>query len=82
MSPFILRPFTWRHLLWIYLLPIPLLFTIWDSLVSGLRTYSPRELEAMVRFPGAETYEWKVGECTSKATRTCKVTYLIGIPKG
>ncbi len=79
-SPFVLRPFTWRHLLWIYLLPFPLLFTVWDSLVSGLRTYAPRELEAMLRFPGAETYTWKIGECTSKDTRACKVTYLIGIP--
>jgi len=78
-SPFVLRPFTWRHLLWIHLLPFPVLFTVWDSLISGLRTYSTRELEDLIHFPQAETYEWKIGERT--ATWACTVTYLIGTPR-
>jgi hypothetical protein len=78
-SPFILRPFTLQHLVWIYLLPVPLLCTVWDSLVSGLRTYSPKELEEMVHFPRAETYEWTIGQC--KSTRAPSVIYLVGIPR-
>ena len=78
VSPFVLRPFTLQHFVWIYLLPLPLFLTVWDSLVSGLRTYSPRELEALIRFPGSETYQWTLGECPS--TWACKVTYLVGIP--
>lgn len=79
VSPFVLRPFRWQHVVWIYLLPFPLLFTVWDSIISGLRTYSPQELEDLTRFPHAETYQWTIGKRPS--TWACTVVYLIGIPR-
>lgn len=79
-SLFVLRPFTLQHLFWIYLLPIPLLCTIWDSMVSCLRTYSPRDLEALLDFPGAEGFRWEIGQ--TSYFWGLKVTYLIGTPLG
>src|SRR2546425_11759383 len=43
VTPFI-RPFRWSRLLWTYLIPLVPLVTLFDGLVSCLRTYSVQEL--------------------------------------
>ncbi len=78
LAPFCLRPFTWRKLLWIYLLPVPLAITVWDGLVSTLRTYSPAELEGLVAGIDGGDYSWEIGRMRS--TLGCRVTWLIGVP--
>lgn len=76
--PFV-RPLTWRHLLWTYLLPVVPLIGMWDGLVSCLRTYSPRELREMTGSCAAEGYGWEIGRVRSFGA--CRVTYLFGFPR-
>jgi hypothetical protein len=56
----LVRPPSATRLLLTYVLPaIPLLFA-WDGMVSGLRAYTPEELEALARgVRGSEGYTWK-----------------------
>lgn len=76
MTPFI-RPFTWKRLLWTYLLPVVPLVILWDGLVSVARTYSPRDLEKMTE-KLRDGYRWDIG--TRKTSLTMTITYLVGYP--
>ncbi len=78
VTPFI-RPFSFRRLLFTYLLPIIPLFVLWDGVVSCFRTYSIEEMEALVAtLSNTSTYNWEIGEKKGKAH---KILYLIGTPK-
>ena len=78
-APFVLRPFTWQRLLWIYIIPLPLLLDVWDGIVSNLRTYSPEELNVLIAGMKCDEYIWDIGKVRSFGA--CSITYLIGIPK-
>jgi hypothetical protein len=73
-----MRPRSWERFLWTYLLPLPLLFTIWDGLVSCLRTYSPAELKQLTRSIECQDYCWEIGKIRSFGA--CRITYLFGYP--
>jgi hypothetical protein len=73
-----MRPWSWERLLWTYLLPLPILFTIWDGLVSCLRTYSPAELQQLARSIECQDYSWEIGKIRSFGA--CRITYLFGYP--
>jgi hypothetical protein len=75
----IVRPFRWSRLLFTYLLPLVPLATIWDGLVSCLRIYSPRELEALVASLPANDFRWDIGRQRVPFTPIA-VTYLVGHP--
>jgi len=75
--PFI-RPFSWRRLLWTYLIPVWMVFGLWDGLVSCLRTYSPRELRDLTADLGDGGYRWEAGRVRSFGA--CRITYLLGVP--
>ncbi len=75
--PFV-RPMTWRHLLWTYVLPIVPVIGAWDGFVSCLRTYSPVELRKLTENCGAPGYKWEIGRIRSFGA--CRVTYLFGYP--
>jgi len=77
-TPFI-RPFRWSRLLWTYLIPVVPLVSLFDGLVSCLRTYSVAELRELVEGLEADDYQWEIGEVKSKAN-PIPVTYLIGVP--
>jgi hypothetical protein len=51
---------------------------MWDGFVSCLRTYSPRELEALVRALPDGDMEWRIGRVRSLGLS--RVTWLIGTP--
>jgi hypothetical protein len=68
---------TWRKFLLTYVLPITPFTNMWDYFVSNLRTYSPSELENLVKQLNAPGYEWEIGKLWSKKAR-CQVPYLIG----
>lgn len=74
----LIRPLTWRRLLWTYLLPVVPLVAVWDGLVSVLRSYSTAELEGMVEGLDRDGYSWRVGQARSLGAS--RVTYLIGVP--
>ncbi|MBZ5544437.1 MAG: hypothetical protein LAO07_12275 [Acidobacteriia bacterium] len=73
-----MRPWSWERLLWTYLLPLPILFALWDGLVSCLRTYSPAELQQLTRSIECQDYSWEIGRIRSFGA--CRITYLFGHP--
>jgi len=80
VSPFI-RPFRWSRLLWTYLIPLIPAVTLFDGLVSCLRTYSVQELKALTAGLDASDYHWEVGSVKSNGS-LIPITYLVGIPLG
>ncbi len=80
ITPFI-RPLTLSRVLWTYIIPvIPIVFS-WDALVSCLRTYSIKELEAIVKGIMNKGYTWETGVCNNLNSRfPIKVTYLLVYP--
>ncbi len=78
-TPFI-RPFKFGRIFFTYFIPIVPLFVWWDGIVSVLRTYSVKEMQALVdQLENTESFEWEIGV---KKTGPVKVPYLIGFPKG
>ncbi len=75
--PFV-RPMSWRHLLWTYIVPVVPLIAAWDGFVSCLRTYSPMELRKLTESCSAPGYKWEIGRVRSFGA--CRVTYLFGYP--
>lgn len=78
MTPMI-RPFRWSRLLFTYVIPAIPAFTLWDGLVSVLRTYSTDELQEMVRtLRSSAAFSWDIGETKSEGV---SIVYLLGYPK-
>ena len=76
-TPFI-RPFSFRRLLWTYLLPVVPIVAMWDGLVSCLRTYSLEELRDLVDGLEDSTYWWDIGMVRSVGFS--RVTFAVGVP--
>lgn len=77
-TPFI-KPFSLGRLIFTYLIPIVPLFVMWDGIVSSLRTYSVKEMEALVeKLNNKDSFEWKIGKAKNGPA---VVLYLIGVPK-
>ena len=66
-------------MLWTYLLPLVPLVTLFDGLVSCLRTYSVQDLRKLTAKLGTKDYHWEVGIAKSKMT-PMPITYLLGVP--
>ena len=78
MTPLI-RPFRWTRLWWTYLIPLVPLATLFDGLVSCLRTYTVPELRDLTVGLGTNDYQWDIGTVKGKWS-PIPITYLIGIP--
>ncbi len=76
--PFI-RPFKWSRIFFTYIIPAIPIFTMWDGLVSVLRTYSVKELEEMTEKIDVANYEWEIGRVNVKGA--LNVLYLLGYPR-
>lgn len=77
-TPFI-KPFEFKRLIFAYLIPVLPVLVLWDGVVSCLRTYSVRELKALIQgLEGNERFEWEVNGMKSGPG---KILYLMGIPK-
>ena len=77
-TPFI-RPFKIGRILFTYVIPLVPLFTLWDGVVSALRTYSVNEMLDLV--DGVENndrFDWDIGKLKSGIG---VVLYLIGTRK-
>ena len=78
MTPFI-KPFKVNRLIFTYLIPVLPLITLWDGVISVLRTYNEKELSQMIlQLRNSERFNWQVG--INKA-RQSDILYLIGIPR-
>ena len=74
----LIRPFSWKRLLFTYVVPVIPLCVMWDGVVSSLRTYAPVELQALIEgLEGGAKFEWTVGQVKSGPSR---ITYLVGVP--
>ncbi len=78
VTPFI-RPFRWSRLLLTYLIPLVPMVTLFDGLVSCLRTYSVEELRDLTARLDTNDYHWDIGTVKSKMA-AIPITYLIGVP--
>lgn len=75
-----LRPFDWRWIPFTYLIPVIPFFVMWDGFVSGLRTYSLRELDDMITSLDGDAFEWETGR-VQLGKQPAHITYLLGWPK-
>lgn len=78
LTPFI-KPYKFDRLLFTYLLPVLPLTTLWDGLVSVLRTYTVPELKQMVlELRNSAQFDWEVDIVKGKSLH---ILYLLGIPR-
>lgn len=78
-TPF-MRPRTWRRLLFTYVLPLTPLASMWDGVVSQLRSYTVAELSDLAHQVQAEDYTWEVGQVNTWLGNLVRVTYVAGYP--
>jgi len=76
--PFV-RPFSLRRIALTYLIPAIPLCTLWDGLVSVLRTYSIPEMEALTRSITVTGYHWETGRIIGR--KGPNIIYLLGYPE-
>jgi hypothetical protein len=76
---FLVRPLSFRQILFTNLLPLVPIVSAWDGFVSALRKYSGDELQEIVDSLTSSEYKWKVGTDTS-LSKASPLTYLLGSP--
>ncbi|MBD0332626.1 MAG: hypothetical protein ICV66_08220 [Chitinophagaceae bacterium] len=77
LTPFI-KPFRLDRIIFTYLIPLLPLFTLWDGIVSVLRTYTVAELKQMISALRNNThFDWEVGIAKGHAN---DILYLLGTP--
>ncbi|WP_437673990.1 hypothetical protein [Sorangium sp. So ce131] len=72
----LVRPLTWRQLVFTYLVPIIPLCFAWDGAASNARTYTLGDLDELLEGLGRDGYRWEKGSVGGKF----KKLYLLGIP--
>ncbi|MEJ7676700.1 MAG: hypothetical protein WKG06_02240 [Segetibacter sp.] len=78
MTPFI-KPFKVDRIIFTYLIPVLPLITLWDGVISVLRTYTVTELKQMIfELRNNERFDWEVGIAKGKQN---EILYLLGTPK-
>lgn len=74
----LITPFSWKRVLFTYVLPAIPLFVLFDGIVSCMRSYSPQELLQIAAAADVPGFAWEAG---TLATNTpLPVTYLVGYP--
>ena len=76
-TPFI-RPLSFKLIIFTYLIPVLPLITLWDGVVSVLRTYTVSELKQMIsEVSDSASFNWEI--CVAKGSPN-GILYLLGIP--
>lgn len=77
LTPFI-KPFSIGRIFFTYIIPLVPLFVWWDGLASVLRTYSEKELKAMVKnLENTNEFKWEIDHIKNGPT---KIYYIFGYP--
>jgi hypothetical protein len=72
----LVRPLTWKQLLFTYIVPIiPLVFA-WDGAVSNVRTYTLEDMDSLLQGVDSPDYKWEKGKISKGANKL----YLLGFP--
>ena len=74
------RPRRPAQLFFTYVVPLIVVTSLWDALVSQLRAYRASELAELTAGLGGSGYRWETGELRLPG-RTDVVTYVIGYPE-
>ncbi len=78
LTPFV-KPFKFTRILFTYLIPVLPVVTLWDGVVSVLRTYTEAELKQMiVEVRNTAHFDWEVSIVKGKQM---DILYLLGIPR-
>lgn len=70
------KPITWKQLIFTYVIPIIPVCFAWDGAVSSARIYTLKDLDELVNGIESTDYRWEKGT----AQGTTKLIYLLGIP--
>jgi hypothetical protein len=73
------RPRHPARLLLTYVVPLIVLTSVWDAVVSQLRARTPAELAALSSGLGGESYRWETGVVRTPGSSD-PITYVIGYP--
>ncbi|PWG04465.1 hypothetical protein [Polaribacter aquimarinus] len=77
-TPFI-KPFKIGRIIFTYLIPIIPIVTLWDGIVSSLRTYSVKEMTELVnQLDNKDDFYWDINRIKSGPGA---ILYLLGTPK-
>lgn len=74
----VIRPFSWRRLVFTYLVPLLPLAIWWDGMVSNLRAYNVAELQELTRELCHPGYVFSAGEVSAGPAT---ITWLTGHPR-
>jgi len=72
----LVKPLTWRQLVFTYGIPIIPFFFAWDGAVSNARTYTLEDLDLLLSDLPSAGYRWEKGRLKGKT----KKLYLLGLP--
>lgn len=78
LTPFI-KPFTIKRLFFTYLIPLVIVFTVWDGVVSILNLYTPKYLKKLIDRAEFSDYNWIIGSLYNKFGM--KIVFIKGISK-
>lgn len=78
ITPF-MKPFKISRLFFTYIIPIVIITTVWDGLVSILRMHTSKDMLKMANELNAPNYVWKADEIKGKLGNP--VMYLVGYPE-
>jgi hypothetical protein len=69
------RPMSVPQLIFTYLIPILPLFIAWDGAVSNARTYTPEDMEELIKGLSDKNYQWEMGKVQGRGGNKL---YLLG----
>lgn len=78
MTPLV-KPLTWKQLVFTYLIPIIPIFYAWDGQASMPRLYAFKDYEELLQGLDSKDYRWEKG-MVKKDEKKNMGTYLLGIP--
>nr|WKN37514.1 hypothetical protein K4G66_02170 [Tunicatimonas sp. TK19036] len=74
----LVRPMTWRQLVFTYLIPILPALIAWDGSVSNVRTYTLDDMDILLEGLKTDQYRWEKGSIKGKGGPKL---YLLGLPQ-
>lgn len=73
----LVRPITWRQVVFTWLIPILPVCFAWDGAVSNVRTYGLSDLDQLLEGLQSDGYQWETGTIAAKPSNK---VYLLGMP--
>ena len=70
-----IRPITWKQLVFTYLIPILPIVIAWDGAVSNARTYTLEDMQELIGNSSDPGYHWEMGKIKGKGGNKL---YLLG----